>query len=238
MQENRQTAAYHRCGRTDVGVSAFGQVVSIALRSNVTEGKGVFFPENFCREKAQSSTTGEIDYPVVLNRVLPPEIRVLAWCPVEKSFSARFSCLSRTYKYYFPKGNLKIEKMRTACHYLLGEHDFRNFCKIDVAKNGFAHCTRCITAADVTVEDSGSKSGVETNDGQGESDDSVDARILCLTITGKAFLWHQIRCILSVLFLIGQGKENPEVVLDLLDVEHHPGKPQYNLALGENFCII
>ena len=31
----------------------------------------------------------EINYCHILNKVLPPEIRVLAWCPVEPSFSAR-----------------------------------------------------------------------------------------------------------------------------------------------------
>lgn len=37
----RETSCYHRCGRTDKGVSAFGQVISIDLRSNLLEGHGV-----------------------------------------------------------------------------------------------------------------------------------------------------------------------------------------------------
>ena len=32
-----------------------------------------------------------------------------------------------------------------------------------------------------------------------------------LTITGLAFLWHQIRCIVTILFLVGQGNEKPQV---------------------------
>jgi len=32
-----------------------------------------------------------------------------------------------------------------------------------------------------------------------------------LTVTGKAFLWHQIRCIVSVLLFVGHGREHPEV---------------------------
>ena len=32
-----------------------------------------------------------------------------------------------------------------------------------------------------------------------------------LTVVGQAFLWHQIRCIVAVLFLVGQGKETPQV---------------------------
>jgi tRNA pseudouridine38/39 synthase len=48
------------------------------------------------------------------------------------------------------------------------------------------------------------------------------------TITGKAFLWHQIRCIMSLLMLIGEGKEDASVISLLLD-PNQP-KPQYPLA--------
>ena len=34
-------------------------------------------------------TTTEIRYVHILNKVLPPEVRILAWAPVEESFSAR-----------------------------------------------------------------------------------------------------------------------------------------------------
>lgn len=37
----RDTCNYHRSGRTDKGVSALGQVISIDLRSNLLEGPGV-----------------------------------------------------------------------------------------------------------------------------------------------------------------------------------------------------
>ena len=51
-----------------------------------------------------------------------------------------------------------------------------------------------------------------------------------LTITGLAFLWHQIRCIVTILFLIGQGNEKPQIVDELLDITKHPCKPQYTMA--------
>ncbi|GFS34103.1 hypothetical protein TNIN_456631 [Trichonephila inaurata madagascariensis] len=51
-----------------------------------------------------------------------------------------------------------------------------------------------------------------------------------LTVVGQAFLWHQIRCIVSLLFLIGQGKEDCNVIEQLLDVENYPRKPQYDIA--------
>lgn len=43
-----------------------------------------------------------------------------------------------------------------------------------------------------------------------------------ITIKGKAFLWHQIRCIMGVLILIGQDKEEPNVIDELLNVEQNP----------------
>lgn len=32
-----------------------------------------------------------------------------------------------------------------------------------------------------------------------------------IKIKGSAFLWHQVRCMVAVLFLIGQGLESPDV---------------------------
>jgi tRNA pseudouridine38/39 synthase len=37
----REGSNYHRCGRTDKGVSAFGQVISLDLRTNLLKGPGV-----------------------------------------------------------------------------------------------------------------------------------------------------------------------------------------------------
>ena len=54
--------------------------------------------------------------------------------------------------------------------------------------------------------------------------------ICVLTISGKAFLWHQIRCIVAVLFRVGAGKEEPEVIRQLLDVLENPRRPQYTMA--------
>ena len=43
-----------------------------------------------------------------------------------------------------------------------------------------------------------------------------------LTLVGQAFLWHQVRCIMGILLLVGQGKEKVDVMKQLLDVESHP----------------
>ncbi|XP_053327116.1 tRNA pseudouridine(38/39) synthase [Spea bombifrons] len=198
LVEKRQTSNYHRCGRTDRGVSALGQVISLDLRSN-------------------APGTPEIRYVHILNRVLPPDIRVLSWAPVPPSFSARFSCRSRTYRYLFPRAQLDVEAMDRAAHLLEGTHDFRNLCKMDVA-NGVLNFTRTVIRATV-----GAVPELLQDEGPFQ---------LCqLEITGLAFLYHQVRCIMGVLFLVGQGKEKPEVITELLDVERHPCKPQYNMAV-------
>lgn len=45
----------------------------------------------------------------MLNRILPKDIRIVAWSPVKEDFSARFDCGSRTYKYWFPRGDLDVD---------------------------------------------------------------------------------------------------------------------------------
>jgi tRNA pseudouridine38/39 synthase len=187
----------------------------------LSRGRGVRPRESEVASEFEQDSSGrndddadEIRYVHILNRVLPSEIRVLAWCPVEPSFSARFSCTSRTYKYFFPRGQLNLSSMRDAANRLIGEHDFRNLCKMDVG-NGVVNYIRCITA-------------VELKSSENDNDNGYD---MCeLTIVGQAFLWHQIRCIVSVLFLVGQQREQPTVVSDLLDVDRFPRKPQYTMA--------
>lgn len=92
---DRETSNYHRCGRTDKGVSSFGQTISINIRSKLTR-------------ESEDNINDELNYCKMLNSVLPETIQCIAWAPVSHDFSARFHCNSRTYKYFFPKGNLNI----------------------------------------------------------------------------------------------------------------------------------
>lgn len=195
--ESRQTSNYHRCGRTDKGVSGFFQAISLDVRSKFSADD----------QLTENSLSNELDYCKMLNRLLPQEIRCIAWMPViDDNFSARFNCLKRTYRYFFPKGNLNIEAMRTACRKLIGTHDFRNFCKMDV-NNGVLSYMRSIYDTDIYLSQ-------ETK--------CSDFNMYYMELTGKAFLWHQVRCIMAVLILIGQELESPEVIIDLLDVEKNP----------------
>lgn len=201
--ESRETANYHRCGRTDKGVSAFSQVLSLDIRSRL-------------EPKDQKNVADELPYCKILNRLLPSNIRCIAWSPASADFSARFNCKFRTYKYFFPRGNLNIDAMDKAVKYTIGDHDFRNMCKMDVA-NGVVNFMRSVINAKVVAKQS--------------TLSNVSGYDMCeLNITSQAFLWHQIRSLMGVLLLVGQGKEQPEVVLELLDVTKCPCKPQYNLA--------
>jgi hypothetical protein len=103
---------------------------------------------------------------------------------------------------------MDLEKIRQGLQLMVGSHDFRNFCKMNIEK---VHTfERKILTAEV----------FET----GKDD------VCYLQIKGQAFLWHQIRCIASILFLVGEELEPPSIVTELLDVAKYPGKPSYPLA--------
>ena len=51
-----------------------------------------------------------------------------------------------------------------------------------------------------------------------------------LMVHGSGFLWHQIRCIVALLFLIGQEKEEINLIKNLLDIEKYPCTPNYQIA--------
>ncbi|KAM9217160.1 tRNA pseudouridine(38/39) synthase [Leptosomus discolor] len=222
LVDDRQTSNYHRCGRTDKGVSAFGQVISLDLRSNLSEGKKLNGRAGGSEGRSEGEEEEEeLRYTHMLNRVLPPDIRVLAWAPVAPDFSARFSCLRRTYRYFFPCADLDVALMDAAAQRYVGTHDFRNLCKMDVA-NGVVNFQRTILSAGVTWVERG---------GGGEAGLADPFRLCQFEVTGQAFLYHQVRCMMAVLFLIGQGMESPEIIDELLDVEKNPRKPQYSMAV-------
>ena len=302
---------YSKCGRTDRGVSAFGQVVGVRVRSarpllakGRGDGEGVEGEDeammNGGEEGAEElpgigsddlvssnndpafhHVNDELPYISILNGILPPTIRVLAWCPdpppnqrTGGAFDARFSCLERRYRYFFTnpafcptpgplglrdagdktnrmrEGWLDIGAMDRAARKLKGLHDFRNLCKIDASKQ-MSDCKRRISYAAVeqVVQQGGPSSfhaepdlDAEARDG-GAVDVEQRARlareirenpstpqVYSFTVHGSAFLWHQVRCMAAVLFLVGQGLESLSIVDELLDVEKNPGRPIYEMA--------
>ena len=220
---------WERCGRTDRGVSAAGQVVSLYVRSSHRRSAAPASgdaPKGALNDDVASTLTvpeRNIRYLHTLNAILPPSIRVYAWAPVAPSFSARFSCRTRHYKYFFSSRNLDVDAMRDGAARLVGEHDFRNLCKLDPAKQ-LTSFRRRIARADI--------SPVVVGDGS-----SMHMHVLDLV--GSAFLYNQVRHIMAVLLLIGARLEAPSVVSALLnadpDHDHDEGgaPPPAVLSEGE-----
>ncbi|KIK13339.1 hypothetical protein PISMIDRAFT_688735, partial [Pisolithus microcarpus 441] len=132
---------WERCGRTDVGVSTAGQVASLWVRG-VFQGLDAEAHHMPLTEPPQPPDR-ELQYVSILNCILPPTIRVLAWFPVSPS-SARFKC-----KYYW-----------------------------------------C---------------GVTEQAGH-------DDQLYVLALVGNVFLYHRVRHIMAVLFLVGTGLEPPSII--------------------------
>ena len=78
------------------------QVIALRVRSNAKAGESL------------PAADAELNYPLLLNRVLPAGVRVLGWAPVEEGFSARFDCQYRAYKYFFMGGGMDIAAMQEA----------------------------------------------------------------------------------------------------------------------------
>lgn len=151
-----------------------------------------------------------IDIPIcsMLNRSLPADIRILGWCEVPSGFNARFDCTGRLYKYFFPTLGLDLDTMREASKKLLGSHDFRNFCRKDSSKI-ITNYERHIFRAEILPAEHG---------------------FCYFLVHGSAFLYHQVRCIMQVLLLIGRRLEPPSVIDYMLDTTRCSERPSYDLA--------
>ncbi|OMH81280.1 tRNA pseudouridine(38/39) synthase [Zancudomyces culisetae] len=231
MIVNEADCDYSRCGRTDKGVSGFGQVISLYVRT-----KGEFVeqtagdsdqelymdPINNGKAVKLPSEEAEFPYPKMLNSLLPQYIRVIAWSPVNSEFSARFSCKARQYRYIFPKQNLDIEAMNKAAQLYMGTHDFRNFCKLDLGKNIKNFERTILEAKVVPLEFS------PLNPFFGDSKEM--GSWYQFRVKGTAFLWHQVRCLVAILFLVGQGLESPSIISKMMDINCFSGKPEYEMA--------
>ncbi|CAK7914144.1 tRNA pseudouridine(38/39) synthase [[Candida] anglica] len=201
---------FSRCGRTDKGVSALNQVISLKVRSRLSTEE----------QQLASNDSKEIPYVTVLNTLLPTDIRVTAVClrPPE-GFDARFSCDHRHYKYVFRHHpDLDLDLMRQAALKFEGGHDFRNFCKIDGSKQITNYRRQVISAQILPLKKNSNESGKQIDD------------FYVFDLKGSAFLWHQVRCMMAILFLVGQKLESPEIIDKLLDVTQVTGRPVYEMA--------
>ena len=130
--------------------------------------------------------------------------------------------------------------MREAAASFVGLHDFRNFCKVDASKQIENFERRIFRATIDELDPRMSPMGYLNRPEFTEHEANVTAdvrstgasvlKIYAFTLHGSAFLWHQVRHMVAILFLIGQGLESPSLVRELLEIKTNPGRPQYEMA--------
>ena len=172
-------------GRTDTGVHATGQVVHFDTNSERSERGWL----------------------LGANTNMPDDIAVIWAQPVSDDFHARFSALTRSYRYvilnclvrsalnrhraWWVYQPLDAERMHAAAQAIAGKHDFSAFraagCQASTA-------TREIKSVSVVRE--GDK--------------------IFLDVTANAFLQHMVRNITGTLVAIGTGDESVESMTEIL----------------------
>lgn len=142
-----------------------------------------------------------------VNTYLPHDIRVLWSKSVSNEFNARRSATSRRYCYIIANrvikpgimhqamtwifGFLDVSSMQEGAHYLLGHHDFSSFRATQCQANS---PYRTIHSINVSR--------------QGEN--------IIIDITANAFLHHMVRNIVGTLIAVGQNKQKPLWVQEVL----------------------
>lgn len=162
------------CGRTDTGVHASCYFAHFETEAQLSE--------NFVYK---------------LNSILPKDIAISLCTSIVDEFHARFSAISREYKYlihsqkdpflndesYFFHHELNLEMMNRACEVLKATKDFASFCK----KGGDNKTTRC-----EIYECFWLKEGYQ----------------LVFTIRADRFLRNMVRAIVGTMLEIGLNKMN------------------------------
>ena len=180
----RETIAVTGAGRTDAGVHARMMVAHF--------------------DTEQSFDCEQLVYKV--NRLLPRDVSASKIEPVTEDLHARFSAASRTYHYYVYTGKqpfsrqyscelryaLDFDKMNEAAAYLIGEKDFKCFCK---------------TGADVktTICNLTEARWVPANEEFALPIDNT-ATNWCFVITANRFLRNMVRAVVGTLVEVGRGR--------------------------------
>lgn len=170
----RESVAVVGAGRTDTGVHALFYILHFDVLNEITEPDKLVFH---------------------LNRFLPADIAIQKIWKVDNEMHARFSAVSRTYKYFISTeknpfttetsflytGFLDVDKMNEAARILFYYNDFTSFSKLhtDVKTN---NCK--IYEAAWKQED----------------------RQLIFTIKADRFLRNMVRAIVGTLLEVGKGK--------------------------------
>ncbi len=171
--------------RTDSGVHALGNVAVFDTEARMPADKVAY----------------------ALNSRLPGDIRIQRSLEAPPDFHPRRTACVKTYEYrilnrefelpserlnsYFFRRELNVERMKAACPYFLGEHDFKSFCSIH-------------TQAETTVRTIYSLEVLE------EELPDLGGRRIRIRVTGNGFLYNMVRILAGTLIQVGLGAYAPE----------------------------
>ena len=187
-----ETLLHRQCeltcaGRTDAGVSALGQYVSLPVSDEELQRE----PRRLWRS---------------LMAITPEDVSIRGLYLAPKDFSARFDALGRTYRYRIACGNaqpvlawnhawwlrspIDAHAMHEAAQLLVGEHDFRSFCKVSSAQKLLADgrsTNRCIRQLKVSAVN------------------ECGEDLVAIDVEGNAFLHNMVRIMVGSLVEVGRG---------------------------------
>jgi len=211
-------------GRTDAGVHALGQVLHVDLPEPLfAEDRG---PQGARLRRA-------------LNGLLAGRVAILSASEADARFDARFDATSRSYRYVLHESDtpsplldglawrveppLDLRAMAQAGYALLGEHDFRAFCRRPAGTDAATPILRRILDLSVAVaDDSLSLAGT--------------GRLVRLDVTAQAFCHQMVRSITATLVAVGQGRLSGADVVAHLRAATREGLPAP--APPEGLCLV
>ena len=178
-------------GRTDAGVSALSQYVSVPICLAELEGRE---PRRFWRS---------------LMAMTPEDISIRSLYTAHEGFSARFDAQGRAYRYRIATGNaqpvlswnhvwwlrsdLDPHAMHEAAQPLVGEHDFKSFCKVSSAQK--------------LIEDGRSTSRYLAKLNVAQINEAGED-LIAIDVEGNAFLHNMVRIMVGSLVEVGRGRRD------------------------------
>ncbi|KAM7369148.1 hypothetical protein PAMP_013441 [Pampus punctatissimus] len=200
--DDMKKMSFQRCARTDKGVSAAGQVVSLK----------VWLIENIIEK---------------INKHLPQQIRVLGLKRVTQSFNSKNNCSARTYTYMLPTvafspkdydtGNISafrlepetLQNVNRVFAFYKGTHNFHNF-----------------TSQKAPNDPSARRYIIEMSCGEPFIRSNTEFAVI--TVRGQSFMLHQIRKMIGLVIAVIKGYVNEEVIerswgQEKVDVPKAPG---------------